>query len=298
MKKRWSKDEERVLIENCDEHDEVLLGLLPSRTLAAIKHRINALGLSRRCKAAKLSCLLTDSPVAYYWVGFLLADGHFSCGRLKLVLSDKDSEHFGRFLSFICSRRVQVGFVDHVIVDKLMMKFGITSRKTYEPCDIAWIDDEDLFFSLVVGFVDGDGCICRSTGRPTGSVRIKCHSSWLKNLQLMSDRVCLMFGVSPTIAHLNKDGYAEIAWCDCFLLKCFKRKAIEFGLPFMERKWSRIDCSFVSRYELARTNEENVKLLLSQGLMNNDIASELCLADSTVSSIIKRCGFERNWKGR
>lgn len=50
----------------------------------------------------KLYKLLENSPEAYYWLGFLFADGHFTqSNRLVLSVSIKDKVHLERFIKFI-----------------------------------------------------------------------------------------------------------------------------------------------------------------------------------------------------
>lgn len=37
---------------------------------------------------ANLQRLLEDTPEAFYWIGFLLADGSFSNGRIRFAIKD------------------------------------------------------------------------------------------------------------------------------------------------------------------------------------------------------------------
>jgi len=52
-----------------------------------------------------LERLLENTPEAYYWIGFLMADGNFDIhgyvNRLTLFLSEKDKEHIQKFSQFI-----------------------------------------------------------------------------------------------------------------------------------------------------------------------------------------------------
>lgn len=53
-------------------------------------------------RSKKLYKLLENSPEAYYWLGFLFADGHFTqSNRLILSLSIKDKEQLEKFIKFI-----------------------------------------------------------------------------------------------------------------------------------------------------------------------------------------------------
>ena len=295
-KKRWTKEEIDILRSNYENNFKNICELLPERTFDSIKLKARGLDLSvaggYRVKS-DLSRLMNDDPVSYYWIGFLLADGHFYDNvRLVLMLSEKDSGHLEKFSRYVmCDwdglKKTIFSCQDKVIVPKITRKFGISNRKTYVPCEIDWIRDDDLFLSLVVGFIDGDGCITRLTDRRDCNIRIKCHSSWIDNFQIMSDRICKMAGVKPSKAKINSQGYAIIAWCSNVVLSYLKNRGELLCLPMMDRKWSKIE-HFVGKRERSKSNLEEMKRLIVSGCRNRDIARKLGLADSAVSLAIKR----------
>lgn len=49
---------------------------------------------------ANLHKLLENSVEAFYWIGFLLADGSFSNGKIRFAI--KDIEQLYKFGDFIC----------------------------------------------------------------------------------------------------------------------------------------------------------------------------------------------------
>src|SRR6185312_9135008 len=57
---------------------------------------------NRDNKSATLEVLLDETHLKYYWLGFLLADGHFSdSGAITLHLGQKDRDHAIKYQNFI-----------------------------------------------------------------------------------------------------------------------------------------------------------------------------------------------------
>jgi len=55
-----------------------------------------------RKKLADLSPLLNETLEAYYWMGFIMADGHLSKqNRLTVTLAIKDSDHLLKLKEFV-----------------------------------------------------------------------------------------------------------------------------------------------------------------------------------------------------
>ena len=82
-----------------------------------------------------------DTPEAFYWIGFLLADGSFYDNRLKLGLSIKDADHLYKFANFInytgavdiTDKSISIACKDVEAVQRIKEKFDIRDRKTYNP---------------------------------------------------------------------------------------------------------------------------------------------------------------------
>ena len=88
--RRWTKKEDEILrrIYSNSEIDEIC-SLLPNRTWISIKLKAISFGLKLgrgNNKKSDLRVFLDDTPETYYWLGFLMADGHFEKkGRLIVV---------------------------------------------------------------------------------------------------------------------------------------------------------------------------------------------------------------------
>lgn len=252
---------------------------------------------------AKLENLLLNTPEAYYWMGFLCADGHFSNDtRIVLTINEKDRNHLEKFAQFIDldsqirsykDGRVIVAAMKTSVVPQITKKFSINQNKTKYPPKSLPKGDDDLVFSFIVGFIDGDGCICRLKNRPDCSLKVKVHSSWLKILKQMCKILYEVGDTKPNLARLNTQGYAAFEITNSVVLKAGKRKAIDLRLPFLKRKWDTIDLNFVSQQELSQTRIKETKKLLSDGWRNIDIAEKLGIGKSAVTQMIQRNNFER-----
>ncbi|KKK80632.1 hypothetical protein LCGC14_2821530, partial [marine sediment metagenome] len=109
MATKWTQKENDVLYKHWKNSiKENILLMLPKRTWASIVIQSSKLKIKRELnpnKLCDLSGLLIDTPISFYWIGFLLADGHFSKRhRVKLVLADKDIEHLNKFKQFVKHR--------------------------------------------------------------------------------------------------------------------------------------------------------------------------------------------------
>lgn len=304
---RWSNDENEFLVAKyIDANKDELIHLFPGRTWVAIKLHANSLGLYRSLdrestdvRSANLEPLLNNTPNAYYWMGFLLADAHFTQTRVTLHLAQKDISQvlkFGEFINYkggINSSHIAIAHAR--VIRDLRLKFGIHNNKTYSPSSIDWIVNDDLFVALVVGFIDGDGSIGLLSNRSDFSIRIKCHSSWLYNLQYISDRISALANVPSVVVSLNKEGYALLQWGNTSLSKWLKRQVIRMNIPVMARKWNIINLDYVSRQELGKFRKEKIMELKCNGYRNKDIACLLGVTEYVVSSVIYRLKKESNF---
>jgi hypothetical protein len=307
---RWTNDEEDFLENYYGKLNraEIESGL-PDRSWDSIKLHAAKLKLKfnygvHKLVQSNLEPLLLDHPLTYYWIGFLMADGHFGSKRISLVLAKKDKEHIEAFAEFIkCpnvrqeKRSYSIKAQDRITVPKIIQKFKLSNRKTYNPPDLSWIGDQ-LFVSLAIGFIDGDGSIGKQSGRQHAICRIKVHRSWLANLRLISNRLCGLAGCIPAKAKINKQGYAEINFSNSVLLRYLKKKTIELELPVLKRKWDKIDENFVPRTDptFLENRLSNVQILLKDGIGPKDIAVALCLSTTTVYATIKKHNLKKKEK--
>lgn len=100
----------------------------------------------------------------------------------------------------------------------------------------------------------------------------------------------LSFDKPKDFASLNKEGYAYVCFSNNQLLRNFKSRISKLSIPLMGRKWNKIDCSKVSRYETAKTKRDNVVSLYKKGIKMSKIARQLQLPYITVWTILKRKG--------
>lgn len=120
---------------------------------------------------SKLNTKVFDklTPEAYYWLGFLYADGHISSGKrgynIELGVHSKDKEHLKKFLNFMnCNNkitkdkrskyyRVRIGSKE--LHDKLM-SFGFNNEKSKNANPhYSLLNSRDFWR----GVVDGDGSL-------------------------------------------------------------------------------------------------------------------------------------------
>ena len=228
--------------------------VLPNRSWDAIKLKAKQLGLKFFPKdkvhehvGADLSVLAQDTPIAFYWCGFIAADGSFSKSqRLKLVLASKDKDQVKRFCNFISCENHRpdgkgygVAVQDKLWVPKIRHKFDFKPRKTYNPPDICWMED-DLFLSFFIGFVDGDGRISKqSGGRKDCFLTVRNHKSWRCVHQQMCDKISYQTGYQLNGPHIVGD-ISEFNIGRRSILQFLRIKAQELYLPVLKRKWNRI----------------------------------------------------------
>jgi hypothetical protein len=240
--------------------------------------------------------LLEDSYITYYWIGFLLADGNFEKrGRLRLTLSIQDLNHLEKFANYfnintpirIINNKTAAGIqkMKADIIKPLIDKFGIDENKTKNPpnIDIFKSIDKDLLYALIIGFIDGDGCIRYQTGRKDTAITIKLDPAWLDFLNLIST-----FLLNKNISKINNAGYASLVISNSIAIKRLKQKAIDFNLPILSRKWEKIDMSFISRQEQAIINRNNVLKLKNEGKSINEISEILNLKYNCIYQILSR----------
>lgn len=241
---------------------------------------------------ANLEKLLEDTPEAFYWMGFLLADGSFSNNRLKLALCHKDKDHLLRFAKFIeysgtfssSDKAISIACKDTEVVEAIRLKFDIKDKKTYNPPKtILNFFSDDLKYALLAGFIDGDGCIKHQTNRDSFLLQIKNHSSWESILRefnsLISDK---------DFTKINSSGYATLIISNTEDLKRLKEKILRLNIPIMLRKWDVIDLAFVSKYVTANELKHNVIEAYNSGMTNKEISIKFGTSPANVTRIIKK----------
>lgn len=230
----------------------VMEKLLPDRTWDSIK------AMAKKMKVRRISLhidqiksnpwkLLEDTPEALYWVGFILADGYISkTNRLQIGLSIKDLGHLKKFAKFIeketvcksqCGAKCSIAVMHQDAIAQLKNKYQISHNKTICPPDPKLFDSlpDKLFWPLVIGFIDGDGCIQNQTNRTDFRISIKCHSSWVPFLELVAKK--LPKAPQP---YINNSGYANLSIASKKSVSFLRTESLKIHNSIMHRKWDKI----------------------------------------------------------
>lgn len=285
---------------------------LPSRSPSAIVSRASILGVQREFdRADNLTPLLSLNPTACYWLGLLFADGHFDskAGACCLTLNKKDEETVVKFSEFISSAEfvkrkkndtVSVAAYSAKYVSEICERFLIKSNKTENPPDISVIEnDRDLMLSMLIGLIDGDGCIHKGGSSKTFYMSLMCHSSWYGFYDKFKKFVTYNFknnGKEPNchIALKNKmyksklKRYTTLQFFDYWLLKELKRETIRLSLPVMKRKWDKINLEYISERETTPCINIIVKELVDKGFSIKEVMHKTGYTYSRVRYAIKR----------
>ena len=202
--------------------------------------------------------LLEDSLESFYWTGFLLADGNFkkygdSIVKIRCTLSAKDRSHLQKLADRFNTRvhnkisngreQVELSVIDTAIVPQYANKFNITTNKTYSPPSVQTLSkfSDYQLLSLLIGFIDGDGCITKPKYKGNGnSIIVVSHTSWIDNLKLLNEVLYRNSGYEKTTQPYITNGYVRLTWSNRALLTYLKNFSITNNLPILERKWGRI----------------------------------------------------------
>ena len=299
--KKWTNEEIHIINENYEKSSkEELMGLLTNRSWTAIKLKSNFLGLNRthESRNPKMDKLLLDTIESFYWIGFILADGHIhNKERLKLELSSKDSEHLNKFCDYVECENISINDItsfvtlqNKEICKKIVEKFNIENNKTENPPELkSYKFENDLIFSLIVGFIDGDGSIGYVHNRKDCNLRIRIHKNWLSNLEFIEDFIYEIFNYKKEkyLTKITNDGYAFLNISNNEVLKLMKLKSDELKIPLMKRKWEKIDLNKTSRIKVFLDLKNEILKLYSEGFSPKDIISFLGIKKGVVYKHIR-----------
>lgn len=294
--KKWTQKEIDIIIENYENlNKNKLMELLPGRSWDSIKLKSKSIGISRSndfFRYSNMSVLLKDESQSFYWVGFILADGHINNKeRIKVEISIKDVEHLKKFKNYIETDKISINdkncrllFQNKEICPKLCDKFDILSNKTYNPPNFSLYNfNKELIFSLIIGFIDGDGNINKLQKRNDCNLRIRLHKSWLSNLIFMENFLYQYFGIEKNniLSKIGNDGYSTLTISNNILLKKIKNECISLDIPIMKRKWDKIDENRLTRYEKSLKIKQDIIDLKISGFKNIFIIKKLNISKKT-----------------
>jgi len=314
---QWTLEEEKYLRENypSSSRSDILQTL--KRNWGTIVFRAGKLGLKRRgiYSSGNLNKLLEDNSLSYYYIGLLMADGHFetkgSKKTIDLALNKNDKDYLQKYADFVeykkemsyrenCSSyRVIVS--DQNLVSKITRKFNFNDRKTYMPPVLTWIKDisPDLYFSLWVGYIDGDGSIRykknrKKENRDSCSIRIQCHKSWVNNLIEFEEFLYSYFEIkrnNKKLPRINSRGESFFDISDMALVVKMKHKIIDLGIydNVMHRKWGIIKLDYENpQFKLADERMQEIRALISEGKTAVDISEEIGCTPEHIYGIIRK----------
>lgn len=192
------------------------------------------------------------SKIWYYFLGLLLSDGHFdsSNNRITLVLNEKDKDiiyYFAKILK--CDVNIENKKYYRINIasnctTKIMDDYRISNQKTYIPCDISNIKNDD-FIAFIIGFIDGDGCIALRSDSKNPKITIKLHKNWEENLLYMSKELYSYFDVDkypkPYSIIVNEEHkYSQICFSNQKVINGLYNFITNNSLFVMKRKWNKI----------------------------------------------------------
>lgn len=315
-RKLWDKKELITLKNNWfNGSKQELLSLFTDRTWLSIKSMARILKLKRnvyspfintRKYPSKVYKLLENTFEAYYWVGFLMADGYiYKNNRLILSLAVLDSDHILKFSDFIQYKFVKdtsyisngkrffhkrISIMDTYLVPKLIKKFNFKSRKTYNPPDALNIKNNDLFLSFLIGFIDGDGCLHPLYNRKDYILKIKLHRTWKKVLYNWIDRLYQIVNIKGKWGHnfnvkINNNGYVRVNISNGEVLAFLKQTILKLNLPVLQRKWNGVPTTFSTVYSDSALLKNKIRHLLKKGMRITDISKKLKVSLGYISLI-------------
>lgn len=286
--KIWDNESINYLLKNYETLDKNVIINYLGRSWSSIQNKAFMLNLKRDTSNYNVSNLINETNESYYWLGFIMADGHFSLNnQIQINLSIKDLNHLNRFAEFIEYgnelKKPSIKICRNKINEWLKDKFNINNNKTYYPCDISKLDGDKLF-SFIVGFIDGDGSINKK-----GYLVIKCHKSWLDNLNLM---ISYITNGDYNKGKINNEGLALIAITKIEQMKMIKLKCLNLKLPILMRKWGRVSATKYSKQERSNMNYKMCEDLFKNGLSVGEIVSITKLSRAQVYKLKKIYSYE------
>lgn len=209
--------------------------------------------------------------ISMYWLGFMIADGHiYNKSNIQINLSIKDKphllkiqEHIGDISINLNNSQIRATISDRKTASELSNDFKWLSNKTKNPIEIPNFISKDALFSLIIGFIDGDGTINKK-----GHIFIKCDKSWKSNLEYF---YYILTGEEKDF-DTTSDGLSIVYIVKLKSLFQIKKKAEDLNLPLMFRKWNRIKSRIIKSDKC-------------------DIVKELLNMNYTIKEVIEKTKF-------
>ena len=191
-----------------------------------------------------LDNLLNKSLEAYYWIGFILADGSFYKNTFEFSLKESDLLQIIRLCKFLNidnkiisfrknTKSYRLSFHNKDSINNIMTTFKIHYNKTYNPCNFnAFENLSNLeLTALLIGIIDGDGSIDKS-GK---YISITAHKNWRNFYQNLINKLNLNFHINEKI-----NDVLTISAGNKLVREYFYNYLQSHNLPILERKWNRL----------------------------------------------------------
>jgi len=253
--RKWTREEEQFLIENYEymKTDELMRNL-NGKTNDQIRWKAKNYKLHKRVTKSKKDISWLENlniPENCYWWGFITADGCITSKQLILSISVNDKQHLERFSELSNCKIVDVyrengwnvnGYTmsriainDFYTIGRIIERFSILPKKTYNPFNIDEFLTHDRLKYFITGLIDGDGHIDKTSK----NIRIKIHPNWTDNLKKISDNLKIFYDINSKI-RLTKEGWVVLS-IPVKDSKVLKKLIVVNPIPYMVRKWDRID---------------------------------------------------------
>ena len=237
--------------------------LFEGLTEKQIRNKARALGLSktRSLKNTRLFKNI-DTVMSAYWLGFIYADGNIQCNRdisyyeLSIELQKCDShildllnQEFGGFNEVKNRTRIKelngytfssdTSFIRIFNKDicKDLVYQGVKPNKTYLE-EHPSVDNDELFFHFLRGFLDGDGCIYLHR---SGFPQVSFTNSNAVFLEYLNSRVKELLDIEGSIYKENDLKFKLIFFRKCDTLKLLKNIYKDSNKIYLERKFEIYD---------------------------------------------------------
>lgn len=266
----YTLEEDNIILNNYNKIEiDDLIKLLHNRNKQSIYNRAFKLNIKKETCKNTCKNLLLKTPESYYWLGFLIADGHFSKNNvLHINIIKNDLNHlinFCNFLQFdhkkikIKNNIIRLSISDNNTLSILKSEYNINSNKTYNPINFNFNIETDFIMCFLIGLIDGDGSITNKK-----KCYITAHKSWFNFYN--------NFKIGKNYIYDNNIRY----FINTTYLYELKKIIYKYDLPVLNRKWNKLD-------KLYKNNKVNFIIdLLKSGLNINDIINQYNFSKSCI----------------
>lgn len=266
MKRKWTAENIKFLVDNYSIMNNINISQATGFNVDSIRHKAKSLKLKkfgRRNDITYTNKFLNGSLESLYWIGFILADGHIDKKyRLTISLSINDKPHLEKLARYLNVKIKELPYRDGTLstnstflqlrasgkkyLESVSKMFDIKSNKTYNPPNFSSYShlNEKQWLALIIGFIDGDGCIQRQVrikGNTALNIHINVHEHWFNNLCYINNIIKIYSNIRTRMAPRIVNNMAKLDISNNQIICKLKAFVIDNSLPYLERKWDKID---------------------------------------------------------